>query len=148
MAREIKRLSDRSDPFFPSVEQLIKRDPAAWQKELSWWSSIGVNRVMLLMLLESARVGRKEFEERLDARVDPGTTREIRDARRALKRQRVSVSGSRRENPQSTSTRSRQRRVSDGGADGRARGGGPALLCARSAADGFRLRSHTWPSRL
>lgn len=85
MAREIKRLADRSDRLLP-VDQLRRRDPKAWEKALAWWGDIGINTMLLVVLLEGARVERRQFEEQREARRDSLTTWKIRRARNALKR--------------------------------------------------------------
>jgi len=86
MAREIQRLSFRSAPFPPSVEQLIKRDPGPWEEQLKWWRGVGINTGLLLVALEGSGVGRRIYEDQLQARIDRSTDEEIRHAKSALKR--------------------------------------------------------------
>ncbi len=86
MARKIKRLHSRSAPFPLSVEKLIKRDPGRWEKELKWWRGLGINTGLLLVALEGSGVGRRIYEDQLQARIDRSTDEEIRHARYALKR--------------------------------------------------------------
>jgi hypothetical protein len=85
MARAIKRLSSRSNQLL-SIAQLRRRDPDAWEKALGWWGDLGINTMLLITLLAGARAARNQFEEQLEARRDPLTTRKVNRARRALKR--------------------------------------------------------------
>jgi len=85
MARQIKRLSSRSDGVL-GIGQLRRRNPKAWEKALRWWGGLGINTWLLLRFLEGTRVARSLFEEELEARVDSLTTWNIRRARSALKR--------------------------------------------------------------
>ena len=86
MARKIKRLSYRSNLFSPSVEQLIERDPGRWEEQLKWWRDGGIDTGLLLVALESLGVGRRIYENQLQARMDRSTDEEIRDAKSALRR--------------------------------------------------------------
>jgi hypothetical protein len=86
MARMIKRLSYRSNPSSPTVEGPIKRDSGSWEKELKWWSGIGIDTVLLRVALDGSGVGRSIYEDQLQARIDRSTDEEIRHARYALKR--------------------------------------------------------------
>src|SRR6185503_1372590 len=86
MARKIKRLSSRSDPFSISIEQRIKRDPGPWGQQLQWWRDVGINTGLLLVALEGSSVGRRIYEDQLQAEIDRFSDDEIRYAKSALKR--------------------------------------------------------------
>jgi hypothetical protein len=80
MARKIKRLHSSS------VSSPRSADPERWEKELEWWSALGINTVLLRVALDGSGVGRRIYEGQLRARIDRFTVEETRDAKSALKR--------------------------------------------------------------
>ena len=81
----IKRLLDRSDGAL-SIDRRIRRDPETWEKALAWWRAAGIDTNLLLMVLESAAIERRQHEEELGVRADAGlAVWEVRRAKKALK---------------------------------------------------------------
>jgi hypothetical protein len=92
--RRIKRLSDRLAGFSPSVDQLARANPEAWDPALRWWRAaiphgVGATPLdtggWLTTVLTAAGAERRRYEEELRAHVDRDAARDIRAAKRALR---------------------------------------------------------------